>query len=172
MWETGCCRCDRRCTGMRACGRHQCKKRCCDGNHPPCDQVLLVFIFRPTCNQATHKHHNVQPFLSIVASSLTMLAKLEQVCGRRLQCGNHTDPSPCHAGPCLPCPLTATVSCACGRTAYSLPCGSEASAKEPSCDQVSSTCRHMAAHGRSMPVRPVRAITTYARPLITGLAED
>ncbi len=63
---------------------------------------------------------------------------MRQVCGRRLRCGNHTDPSPCHAGACLPCPLTASVSCACGRTTYSLPCGSEGGAKEPTCDQVSS----------------------------------
>ncbi len=35
-------RCERRCTGMRACGRHACKKRCCDGNHPPCDQVPIT----------------------------------------------------------------------------------------------------------------------------------
>ncbi|CAL8460554.1 g83 [Coccomyxa elongata] len=98
-------RCERRCTAMRACGRHACKKRCCNGNHPPCDQV----------------------------------------CGRRLRCGNHTDPSACHAGACLPCPLTATVSCACRRTTYSLPCGSEASAKEPSCHQdcsIPRVCHH------------------------------
>ena len=33
------CRCDRRCTAMRSCGRHPCKRRCCDGRCPPCDQV-------------------------------------------------------------------------------------------------------------------------------------
>ena len=33
------CRCDRRCTAIRSCGRHPCKRRCCDGSCPPCDQV-------------------------------------------------------------------------------------------------------------------------------------
>ena len=31
------CRCERRCTATRSCGRHQCKRKCCDGNCPPCD---------------------------------------------------------------------------------------------------------------------------------------
>ncbi|KAJ9527059.1 hypothetical protein QJQ45_025235 [Haematococcus lacustris] len=31
--------CDRRCTNMRACGRHPCKRRCCDGRScPPCEE--------------------------------------------------------------------------------------------------------------------------------------
>lgn len=32
-------RCDRRCSSMRACGRHQCRRRCCDGDCPPCEEV-------------------------------------------------------------------------------------------------------------------------------------
>ena len=34
-------RCERRCTATRSCGRHPCKRRCCDGNCPPCDQVQI-----------------------------------------------------------------------------------------------------------------------------------
>ena len=34
-------RCERRCTATRSCGRHLCKRRCCDGNCPPCDQVQI-----------------------------------------------------------------------------------------------------------------------------------
>lgn len=49
----------------------------------------------------------------------------DQPCGRRLRCDNHVCPAPCHAGPCQPCPLTATVACACGGTSYAVPCGSE-----------------------------------------------
>ena len=59
-----------------------------------------------------------------------------QPCGRKLRCGNHLCPSPCHAGPCQPCPLTATIACACGSTSYSTPCGTEASAKPPKCTLV------------------------------------
>ncbi|KAK9820436.1 hypothetical protein WJX72_010343 [[Myrmecia] bisecta] len=32
-------RCERRCTNMKPCGRHQCKRRCCDGNCQPCEEV-------------------------------------------------------------------------------------------------------------------------------------
>jgi len=31
------CRCERRCMATRSCGRHQCKRRCCNGDCPPCD---------------------------------------------------------------------------------------------------------------------------------------
>ena len=59
-----------------------------------------------------------------------------QPCGRKLRCGNHLCPSPCHAGPCQPCPLSASIACACGRTSYSTPCGTESSAKPPNCPLV------------------------------------
>jgi NF-X1-type zinc finger protein NFXL1 len=33
-------RCERRCANMRSCGRHPCRRRCCDGvNCPPCDEA-------------------------------------------------------------------------------------------------------------------------------------
>ena len=31
------CRCEKKCSNMKACGRHQCRRRCCDGDCPPCD---------------------------------------------------------------------------------------------------------------------------------------
>lgn len=30
--------CERRCQRQRACGRHACKRRCCDGDCPPCPE--------------------------------------------------------------------------------------------------------------------------------------
>ncbi|KAL0034329.1 hypothetical protein WJX77_009558 [Trebouxia sp. C0004] len=30
-------RCEKKCSSMKACGRHQCRRRCCDGDCPPCD---------------------------------------------------------------------------------------------------------------------------------------
>ena len=38
------CRCERRCTATRSCGRHQCKRRCCGGDCPPCDQVTALKV--------------------------------------------------------------------------------------------------------------------------------
>ncbi|XP_041358190.1 NF-X1-type zinc finger protein NFXL1-like [Gigantopelta aegis] len=31
--------CDIKCTNYRDCGKHQCKRKCCDGNCPPCEQI-------------------------------------------------------------------------------------------------------------------------------------
>ena len=61
---------------------------------------------------------------------------LLQLCGRKLRCGNHLCPSPCHAGPCQPCPLTVPIACACGQTSYNTPCGTESAAKPPKCPEV------------------------------------
>jgi NF-X1-type zinc finger protein NFXL1 len=99
-------KCERRCIEMKSCGRHPCKRRCCDGtNCPPC----------------------------------------EEVCNKRLRCGNHRCPAPCHSGECSPCPLTIKISCACGKTSYTTPCGRESTAKQPRCQlacSVPATCRH------------------------------
>jgi hypothetical protein len=54
-------------------------------------------------------------------------------------------PAPCHQGACLPCPLTATITCACGSTRYSVPCGVEARAAPPQCSlpcKIPRSCRH------------------------------
>ena len=59
-----------------------------------------------------------------------------QPCGRKLRCGNHLCPSPCHSGPCQPCPLSAPIACACGQTSYNTPCGTESAAKPPKCPEV------------------------------------
>ena len=59
-----------------------------------------------------------------------------QPCGRKLRCSNHLCPSPCHSGPCQPCPLSAPIACACGQTSYNTPCGTESAAKPPKCPEV------------------------------------
>lgn len=54
-------------------------------------------------------------------------------------------PAPCHSGECAPCPLSARISCACGRTHYTVPCGREAAALPPRCSHpcpVPLLCRH------------------------------
>lgn len=38
--QEGAFRCERRCTSMRSCGRHPCRRRCCDSvSCPPCEEV-------------------------------------------------------------------------------------------------------------------------------------
>lgn len=84
--------CSLRCQGMMSCGRHQCKRRCCDGS--------------------AEAH------------------ACREVCTRKLGCGLHNCGRRCHAinskspsGGCGACPLTVTLSCPCGGTRKTFPCG-------------------------------------------------
>ncbi|EIE25322.1 hypothetical protein COCSUDRAFT_65191 [Coccomyxa subellipsoidea C-169] len=77
-------RCERRCTGMRACGRHACKKRCCDGNHPPCDQVCGR---RLRCDN----HTDPSPCHAGACLPCPLTASVSCACGRTtysLPCGS------------------------------------------------------------------------------------
>ncbi|XP_046852833.1 NF-X1-type zinc finger protein NFXL1-like [Xenia sp. Carnegie-2017] len=97
--------CDIKCTQMKNCGRHQCRRKCCDGGCPPC----------------------------------------EQICNRQLNCKNHKCPSVCHQGQCYPCPLTTEVTCFCGSSKLSVPCGRERVTKPPKCLKLCknpSDCHH------------------------------
>lgn len=60
-------------------------------------------------------------------------------------CGAHKCSSPCHSGLCYPCPLQATVTCFCGRTAISVPCGREKKTRPPKCSKpctIPPDCHH------------------------------
>ncbi|XP_059627974.1 NF-X1-type zinc finger protein NFXL2 isoform X2 [Cornus florida] len=97
--------CERKCQILRDCGRHACKRRCCDGDCPPCSEV----------------------------------------CDRKLRCRNHKCPAPCHRGACAPCPVMVTLSCACGKTNFEVPCGTEKDQMPPKCRKpchVTPLCRH------------------------------
>ncbi|XP_066286715.1 NF-X1-type zinc finger protein NFXL1-like [Branchiostoma lanceolatum] len=87
--------CETRCTNMRTCQRHQCRRKCCDGQCPACDQN----------------------------------------CGRTLNCRNHKCPTKCHPGQCYPCNETVNISCPCGATVITLPCGRKKGARPPKCMQ-------------------------------------
>jgi NF-X1-type zinc finger protein NFXL1 len=62
-----------------------------------------------------------------------------------LNCGNHKCHTTCHAGQCYPCPLTVDVTCACGATKLTVPCGMEKFTKPPRCKKLCAippTCHH------------------------------
>jgi hypothetical protein len=55
--------------------------------------------------------------------------------------------SRCHSGHCYPCTLTQPVSCFCGTTLKSVPCGMERTARPPRCHEPCGhppACRHSA----------------------------
>lgn len=67
------------------------------------------------------------------------------MCGRRLKCGNHKCPAPCHRGLCAPCPINVQISCACGATCIQVPCGTERTQRPPRCVKlcsISPKCNH------------------------------
>ncbi|CAF5148153.1 unnamed protein product, partial [Rotaria magnacalcarata] len=90
---------------MRSCDKHPCKRKCCDGNCPPC----------------------------------------QTVCGKTLNCRNHKCLSECHRGQCYPCTHKADVTCACGQTSVTVPCGCEKQTRKPRCNKLClkpSDCHH------------------------------
>lgn len=98
--------CNVKCNKIRSCGVHSCKRKCCDGHCPPC----------------------------------------EELCGRTLACKTHKCPSSCHGeSKCYPCPLSVTLSCACGVTTQTVPCGRERTTQLPRCRELCRRppyCRH------------------------------
>ncbi|CAF1291687.1 unnamed protein product [Rotaria sordida] len=103
-----CCQeylCETKCTRMRSCGKHPCKRKCCDGNCLPC----------------------------------------QTICGKTLNCRNHKCLSECHRGQCYPCTHKVDVTCACGQTSITVPCGCEKQTRKPRCNKLClkpSDCHH------------------------------
>lgn len=97
--------------------RRYARRRCCDGNCPPCEEVwyracqLAPYVLWPCCD------------CTFTISGNDGIVLPLQECGRLLKCGNHRCRSRCHASACLPCTRELRVACACGATSYRLPCG-------------------------------------------------
>ena len=128
-------RCERRCGEMRACERHPCKRRCCDGDCPPCPE---------TCGRRLRcgNHKCPSPCHAGACSPCPLTVKISCACGRtsyQVPCGREaTAPPPrckhacvvpalcrhaaqlqphaCHFGPC---------SGQAGAAVCTLPCGSQ-----------------------------------------------
>ncbi|KAI8323498.1 hypothetical protein GQ54DRAFT_296704 [Martensiomyces pterosporus] len=100
-------RCQRVCSKMRACRRHQCSVRCCPSDHVDIDGVVIP-------------SEDLEP-------GATDPHQCTLTCGRLLRCKVHHCAEPCHRGPCPPC-LNASfdeLACSCGRTRLMppIPCG-------------------------------------------------
>ncbi len=116
--QEGAFRCERRCTSTRSCGRHPCRRRCCDGvSCPPCEEVCGRWLKcrNHRCVQrgraaAAAGRKTVWAVVGKHAWHCTLSLEATPCCCR---C-----PAPCHSGECAPCPLSARISCACGKTSY------------------------------------------------------
>ncbi|XP_074651738.1 NF-X1-type zinc finger protein NFXL1-like [Tubulanus polymorphus] len=136
--EVLCCKdyiCDTRCTKTKDCGRHSCKRKCCDGNCPPCEQPCAKNLGckKHKCNSRCHTGRCYPCSLKETVSCFCKSSKIVVRCGREKitkpprcskQCSiasvcNHEfrDAHRCHFGRCPPCrqvcekSLTCTHSC-------------------------------------------------------------
>ncbi|KAJ2852059.1 FKBP12-associated protein [Coemansia brasiliensis] len=101
--------CERLCSKMRACRRHQCSVRCCPSDHT--DMNGTVVPSERIAPGVTDPHQCTLP------------------CGRLLRCKNHLCEELCHRGSCPPCRNAEfeELSCPCGRTRLlpPIPCGTK-----------------------------------------------
>ena len=110
--------CGNRCQRKFDCGKHTCEKEChsqelttphCPRSpdvvsHCPCGKTSLKDVFsasRETCEDS--------------------IPNCDKKCLKKLPCG-HSCLQTCHADDCMPCLLTVSISCRCGRTQSSSVC--------------------------------------------------
>ncbi|KAJ7959647.1 NF-X1-type zinc finger protein NFXL2 [Quillaja saponaria] len=128
--------CERKCQRLRDCGRHACKRRCCDGDCPPCWEICGRKL---RCKN--HKCPFSLPQRSLCSMSHVMVT-ISCACGEthfEVPCGTETDQKPprcpkpcpitplcrhgsnhkphkCHYGACPPCRLPCKYEYPCGHT--------------------------------------------------------
>ncbi|MFT7809476.1 transcriptional repressor NF-X1-like, partial [Arapaima gigas] len=105
-----------------SCGEMCGKKRSgLDCNHPcnilchpgPCPQCPAFVTKACLCGKSSQPVRCGQP-ASICCN---------QVCGAKLNCGEHTCDQVCHSGTCPPCQLRTRQDCYCGSVSQEVPCG-------------------------------------------------
>ncbi|CAG9463242.1 unnamed protein product [Pedinophyceae sp. YPF-701] len=127
--------CKSKCSRMRSCGRHQCKKRCCSGDCPPCTQVCgrKLRCGNHKCQADCHDGP---------CTPCTLRSRVTCACGRctrSIACGREAAATPpscrrpcavprlcrhaaaapshqCHFGPCPSCEATCGEAMPCGHT--------------------------------------------------------
>ncbi|WBW75474.1 shuttle craft like transcriptional repressor/ubiquitin-protein ligase E3 [Schizosaccharomyces osmophilus] len=106
--------CERLCSVLLSCGRHECNKKCCSG-YPKAQARLAL---RP--KGALLRYH-------LLSEEFEEEHICLRPCNKKLGCGNHSCNHMCHRGPCPRC-LEASfeeLTCTCGRTKLypPIPCG-------------------------------------------------
>lgn len=110
--------CEKPCTVLRACGRHQCRRPCC-----PLASLAL------TTGKKGKKRADGPELESGVGEERGGLHECDLICGKILSCGNHRCEERDHKGVCPPCLRSSfeEMVCYCGRTILEppIPCGTE-----------------------------------------------
>ncbi|GBG68527.1 hypothetical protein CBR_g3071 [Chara braunii] len=116
--------CDRKCMRARNCVRHPCKRRCCDGNCPPCADVCgrKLMCGNHKCQAPCHRGPCAPCMVTVRVACACGATAFNVPCGAekdqkpprcRKMCAiqplcRHQDklkPHRCHYGPCPPCGL-------------------------------------------------------------------
>ncbi|AQK90343.1 sequence-specific DNA binding transcription factor [Zea mays] len=150
--------CGSTCEKVLGCGRHRCPERCHRG---PCDGTCRLVVTKAcrcgglkkevpcyqelTCERKCQRLRNCGRHACKRRCCAGDCPPCSETCDKKLRCGNHKCLSPCHRGACSPCPLMKTISCACGKTCFEVPCGTEKNQKPPKCSKkcnIPRLCRH------------------------------
>lgn len=119
--------CERICRALRACGRHECGRKCC-----------------PLAYQEANKKQRRRP-LPMDNDDPLGFHICDRVCGRKLNCGQHNCEQPDHRGPCPPCLRSSfeEISCNCGSTVLMppVPCSTRIQCNQP-CARPDPPCGH------------------------------
>ncbi|CAM4893606.1 unnamed protein product [Rotaria socialis] len=149
--------CGDTCDRKLDCGLHRCLHRCHTGSCESCRQVILK---RCRCSLKEKLIPCCQEYLC--ETKCTRMRSCDKhpckrkccdgncppcqtVCGKTLNCRNHKCLSECHRGQCYPCTHKANVTCACGQTSVTVPCGCEKQTRKPRCNKLClkpSDCHH------------------------------
>lgn len=151
--------CGDTCGKKLACGVHFCVERCHRGACPTCLQFLvkrcrcgarekeMACSKELTCDIKCKNMRDCRRHTCSRKCCVGDCPNCEQPCGRTLVCRNHKCESRCHQGPCYPCTVTHTISCHCGATTITVPCGREKTTKPPKCSKLCRlppSCHHPA----------------------------
>lgn len=125
--------CERKCLRERDCGRHACKRKCCDGDCPPCAEICgrKLRCRNHKCPSPCHRGPCAPCPLMVTISCACGATQFEVPCGTEAQqkpprcrkpCGitplckhaSISKPHKCHYGACPPCKLTCGEKYVCG----------------------------------------------------------
>ncbi|KAG9142176.1 hypothetical protein Leryth_007610 [Lithospermum erythrorhizon] len=125
--------CERKCQNVRDCGRHACKRRCCDGDCPPCSEICdrKLRCRNHKCPSPCHRGACAPCPVMVMISCLCGETHFEVPCGTEKEqlppkCRKACQIKPlcrhamtskahkCHYGPCPPCRLICEEEYACG----------------------------------------------------------
>ncbi|KAI0311010.1 hypothetical protein OF83DRAFT_1069553, partial [Amylostereum chailletii] len=128
--------CDRPCTALRACGRHQCNRLCC----PLAALASTGKGKGKGKKRATGANQTTDAILDEAGWH-----QCDIVCGKPLTCGNHECEERDHKLPCPPCLRSSfeEMICNCGRTILEppIPCGTRINCSYP-CARPRLPCEH------------------------------